>query len=187
VSVAAPEVPNTWDEKSPIAISVVSSIEKDFKTPAASSKSSVYLTPTSKFELEDHPIDISTKLRVSHYIPPSLRFRFLTPLSTGCSNRSRPLWHYRRYLTPSKSSWYRTSNIRQERRRWGNLVREYIPRRAVRYSRKRIPSNLRTQHTMVGRVRTRSGDSRLLARCCEKIQRPPVSQITAQDSWCDVG
>jgi len=111
VSVAAPEVPDTWDEKSPIAINVVSSIEKDVKTPGALSESSVYSTPTSKFELEDHPIDIRTKLRVSHYIPPSLPFRLLTPLSTGCSNRSRPLWHYSRYLAPSKSSWYRTPNI----------------------------------------------------------------------------
>jgi hypothetical protein len=80
VSVPAPEVPNTWDEKSPIAINVVSSIEKGVKTPGASSKSSVYSTPTSKFELEDHPIDISTKLRVSHYNPPSLLFRFLIAL-----------------------------------------------------------------------------------------------------------
>jgi hypothetical protein len=122
ISVAAPEIPNTWDEKSPIAINVVPSIEKDVKTPGASSKSSIYSMPTSKFELEDHPIDISTKLRVGHFIPPPLHFHFLTILSPGCGYRSRPLWNYRRYLAPSKSFWYRTPNIRQERRRWGNLV-----------------------------------------------------------------
>jgi len=54
----------SWDGKSPV---VAGPAEVDIQIPPSSSANSVQPKPVAKFELEEHPIDVVQKLRVSPF------------------------------------------------------------------------------------------------------------------------